>query len=103
MEKKRVRDALPDSHERAFHDTGRGNFFLSTHGLEERRLGRAIGVVYLTESERMSHYFHSTLSQQFDAVLHFDETRALEPLDRASQRVSLQKSGEVPETYPVGV
>jgi erythromycin esterase-like protein len=98
-EKKRVRDALAGSHERAFHETGRGNFFLSTQGLEERRLGRAIGVVYLPESERTSHYFHSTLAQQFDAVLHFDETRALEPLDRASQRIT----GEVPETYPVGV
>ena len=99
VEKKRVRDALAGSHERAFHDSGAGNFYVATDGLQERRLGRAIGVVYLPESERMSHYFHSTLAGQFDAVLHFDETRAVEPLDRASQRVT----GEAPETYPVGV
>jgi erythromycin esterase-like protein len=36
--------------------------------------------VYLPQSERFSHYFDARLSQQFDAVLHFDETEAVEPL-----------------------
>jgi hypothetical protein len=31
-------------------------------------------------------------------VLHFDETRALEPLERIAAR-----TGEAPETFPVGV
>jgi hypothetical protein len=39
------------------------------------------------------------LSEQFDAVLHFDETQALEPLERSSEWVT----GELPETYPFAV
>ena len=34
--------------------------------------------------------------QQFDLLIHLDETRALEPLERES----LWETGEVPETYP---
>ena len=45
------------------------------------RLKRAIGVLYLPESERNSRYFHARLPEQFDFVLHFDETRAVEPLE----------------------
>jgi erythromycin esterase-like protein len=60
------------------------------------RLQRAIGVIYRPETERMSHYFHARLAQQFDAVLHFDETRALAPLERTS----LWDGGEAPETFP---
>jgi hypothetical protein len=50
----------------------------------------------MPQSERVSHYFHAQLPDQFDAVLHFDETRAVEPLERAS----VWEHGEVPETYP---
>jgi hypothetical protein len=32
-------------------------------------------------------------------VLHFDETRALEPLERSAK----WEKGELPETYPSGV
>ena len=59
-------------------------------------LERAIGVIYLPESERLSHYFEATLAEQFDAVIHVDETRALEPLERTSE----WEAGEVPQTYP---
>ena len=97
-ERKRVRDALPGSWEHAFHEAGLRNFYLPFVESGERRLERAIGVVYLPQSERMSHYFHATLAEQFDAVLHFDETRALEPLERIAAR-----TGEAPETFPVGV
>ena len=67
--------------------------------LREPRLERAIGVVYRPETERQSHYFHASLSAQFDAVLHFDQTRAVEPLERAAEG----EAGEVPETFPTGV
>lgn len=97
-ERMRVRDALPASHEQAFHEMGVRNFYVATRELRERRLERAIGVVYLPQSERMSHYFHASLAGQFDVVLHFDETRALEPLERVAEQ-----AGEAPETYPVGV
>jgi hypothetical protein len=56
-------------------------------------------VIYLPESERISHYFHARLADQFDAVIHFDKTRAVEPLERTSQ----WEAGEFPETYPFAV
>jgi erythromycin esterase-like protein len=63
------------------------------------RLQRAIGVIYRPETERASHYFHASLPQQFDAVLHFDRKRAVEPLERAV----MWEESEVPETFPSGV
>lgn len=71
---------------------------LATRALADRRLERAIGVIYLPETERLSHYFYSSLPQQFDAVLHFDETHAVEPLEM----IPRWRTGE-PETYPIGV
>jgi erythromycin esterase-like protein len=67
--------------------------------LHERRLERAIGVVYRPESERVSQYFHADLPAQFDAILHFDKTRAVEPLERTGW----QKDQEAPETFPSGI
>jgi erythromycin esterase-like protein len=67
--------------------------------LNQRRLERAIGVIYLPESERVSHYFNARLADQFDAVIHLDQTRAVEPLERTSK----WEVGELPETYPFAV
>jgi erythromycin esterase-like protein len=104
-ERKRVRSGLKGSYEELFHNTGLPRFLLSLRdgskvvkALRERRLERAIGVIYLPATERMSHYFHARLADQFDAVLHFDETQALEPLERTPQ----WETDEVPETYPFG-
>jgi len=55
-------------------------------------------VIYLPQTERISHYFHARLSEQFDVVLHFDETLAVEPLDRTTQWEVGET--EIPETYP---
>jgi erythromycin esterase-like protein len=68
-------------------------------GLHEPRLERAIGVIYRPETERQSHYFYARLPDQFDAVLHFDETRAVEPLERTAH----WEAGEAPETFPSGI
>lgn len=102
-ERKHVRPALPGSYEALFHETEVPNFLLPLRGkekvaslLREPRLERAIGVIYLPRSERVSHYFHVQLPEQFDVVLHFDETRAVEPLERTAA----WEAGEVPETYP---
>jgi erythromycin esterase-like protein len=102
-ERKHVRPALPGSYEAIFHQAGIPNFLLSLDGkqeatsfLQEPRLERAIGVIYLPGSERVSHYFHAQLTDQFDVILHFDETRAVEPLERTVT----WEAGEVPETYP---
>jgi erythromycin esterase-like protein len=62
-------------------------------------LERAIGVIYRPETERVSHYFHADLPKQFDAVIHFDRTRAVRPLDP----VSSWTQEDVPETYPEGL
>ncbi len=101
-ERKRVRPALPASCEAIFHDTGLDRFLLrdrTIDGLREPRLERAIGVIYRPETERISHYFRARLADQFDAVLHFDETRAVEPLERNAE----WEKGEVPETFPFAV
>jgi erythromycin esterase-like protein len=71
----------------------------ATRLLGERRLQRAIGVIYRPESERESHYYEACLPQQFDAMIHLDETRALKPLERNSEWLN----GELPETYPEGL
>jgi erythromycin esterase-like protein len=62
-------------------------------------LERAIGVIYRPGTERWSHYFHARLADQFDAVIHFDETRAVEPLERTPQ----WSKRELPETFPTGL
>jgi erythromycin esterase-like protein len=103
--RKHVRPSLAASYERLFHEVGISRFLLRLRtdaelatALEGPRLERAIGVLYLPETERQSHYFHARLSEQFDYVLHFDETRAVEPLERTA----LWESGEMAETYPSG-
>ena len=67
--------------------------------LLESRLERAIGVIYRPDTERESHYFYARLPDQFDAVLHFDETRAVEPFDYSAK----WEEGELPETFPFAV
>jgi erythromycin esterase-like protein/predicted phosphoribosyltransferase len=94
-----VRRALPGSWEELFHEQGLPGFLVDTAGMHGRRLERAIGVVYRPETERISHYFHARLADQFDAVIHLDATHAVEPLERTSE----WERGELPETYPWGV
>jgi erythromycin esterase-like protein/predicted phosphoribosyltransferase len=105
-ERKVVRPALNGSIEELLHETGRSEFFVSalispeaTDPLSAVRLGRAIGVIYRPETERQSHYFHVRPADQFDAMIHIDQTRALEPLEVNS----LWIAGETPETYPTGL
>ena len=105
-ERKRVRPAHPDSYEHLFHATRIPEFYLPLRqhrpileGLPQRALERAIGVIYRPETELQSHYFAARLIDQFDAIYHYDETRAVEPLERSA----MWERGEVPETYPSGV
>ncbi len=106
-EQKQVRPALSDSFEALFHATYipaflmvlREDRFLSGI-LNQERLERAIGVVYLPQSERVSHYFHARLADQFDAIIHLDQTSALQPLEITSEP---KEAGEVPETYPSAI
>jgi erythromycin esterase-like protein len=105
-ERKRVRPALAGSYEALFHAAQRVRFLLVWNAgdtvaerLRARRLERAIGVIYRPDTERQSHYFGARLPDQFDAVLHFDETKALEPLETTAE----WEAGEVPETFPFAV
>ncbi|MGZ4690706.1 MAG: erythromycin esterase family protein [Acidimicrobiia bacterium] len=104
-ERKRVRPALAQSHEALLHAVRQPSFWVPTHGgiarevLKGPRLERAIGVIYRPETERRSHYFDALMASQYDAVVHWDVTRALEPLER---NVHWDR-GEPPETYPSGI
>jgi erythromycin esterase-like protein/predicted phosphoribosyltransferase len=98
-ERKRVRPALPGSWEELFHEQEDARFLLDPVRVPGRRLERAIGVIYQPQTERVSHYFQARLAEQFDAVIHLDETTALQPLERTSE----WDEGELPETYPTGV
>ncbi|HEX6315485.1 MAG TPA: erythromycin esterase family protein [Gemmatimonadaceae bacterium] len=102
-QRRTVRPALGGSYEALFHDAGVENFYLDLGVPDEARamldvprLQRAIGVIYRPETERMSHYFRTRLTKQFDAVFHYDHTRAVEPLERTG----LWTRGEFPDTYP---
>jgi erythromycin esterase-like protein len=104
-ERKRVRPALSGSYEALFHALQTARFLLTWRdddaiaGLRGPRLERAIGVIYSPETQLQSHYFQARLTDQFDAVLHFDETRAVEPLETTAE----WEAGEVPETFPFAV
>jgi len=103
-ERKLVRPALPGSYEALFHETGERRFLVDLGGeaaetLRGPLLERAIGVIYRPETERVSHYFRADLAGQFDAVVHIDESRAVEPLERSAG----WEPGEPPETYPTAL
>jgi erythromycin esterase-like protein/predicted phosphoribosyltransferase len=106
-ERKTVRPGLPNSVEELFHETDSNAFYVkmrdggrpSAEPLDDVWLGRAIGVIYLPATERQSHYFHVRPADQFDAMIHIDNTRALEPLELTSEWIA----GELHETYPTGL
>ena len=105
-ERKVVRPALNGSVEELFHEVERSEFLISpmlsraaAEPLDMVRLGRAIGVIYLPDTERQSHYYHVRPGEQFDALIHLDRTTALEPLEAGSEWIA----GETPETYPTGL
>lgn len=98
--------ALSDSYEDLFHRSGVGSFLLPLRdpgealgALREARLHRAVGVVYRPQSERGSHYYYARLPSQFDAVIHFDETHAVRPLETVGAWDTL----DPPDTWPAGV
>ena len=104
-ERKNVCPGHRESYEALFHDVDLPRFYLDlrrseiSSALRDERLERAIGVIYRPDTELISHYFNARLSDQFDAVLHFDHTRAVEPLERTVE----WELGEVEETFPSGL
>jgi erythromycin esterase-like protein len=106
-ETKRVRDALSGSVEDILHRVGHPEFLLNLrdrpevrHLLEEPRISRFIGVIYRPDAERQSHYYEVCLPDEFDAVIHLDETSALQPLPETK---AWQPELHQDETYPTGL
>jgi erythromycin esterase-like protein len=104
-QRRRVRRGLSGSYEALFHETGLsrlqldlGNAALKAD-LRGPLLQRAIGVIYRPETERLSHYFNARLSDQFDWMIHIDQTRALAPLEPGVR----WHHDEPPETWPSGL
>lgn len=84
---KQVNPGLEGSYEELFHNIKYENFLLNlrNHKMLENylhipRLQRAIGVIYRPETERASHYYFTRLPYQFDSIIHFDRTTAIQPL-----------------------
>ena len=107
--RERVRPGLPGSWEELFHGTGLPRFMLTSTaikraiGEQAERLHRAIGVVYRPETERRSHYYHARLADQYDIVIHIDETHAVHPLDTPQRVTEPTAEAEPPETFPSGI
>ncbi|MDR3510623.1 MAG: erythromycin esterase family protein [Caulobacteraceae bacterium] len=100
-----VRPSRTDSYEALCHETGLARFLLDLRPgrhdalrgeLSAPRLERYIGVVYRPDTERLSHYAHACLPEQYDGFVWFDQTRAVTPLPTQI------RSGE-DETYPFGL
>lgn len=105
-EHKRIVPSRGDSIEGLLHATGLRRFLLPlrddarlARALDRPLLERAIGVIYRPATELQSHYFEAQVAHQFDALIHVDRTRALEPLERGAQ----WRDAEAPETYPEGL
>ena len=102
---KTVRPSRPDSYEALCHETGVSRFLIDLRPgrheslrseLSEPRLERYIGVIYRPDTERISHYAHARLSEQYDGFVWFDETRAVTPLPTPIR-------SHEDETYPFGL
>jgi erythromycin esterase-like protein len=93
-ERKWLRPAQADSVEDLLHQAGEKELMLS--------FARPSPAATLSASRRpngKSYYFPARVAEQFDAVIHIDETRALEPIERTAG----WEQGEFPETYPFAV
>lgn len=107
VQHKRVQASRPDSIEGLMHAACPRRCLLPLRGgsaqlravLAQPLLERAIGVIYRPDTERWSHYFHASVSRQFDALVHFDTTRAVLPLEVEQP----WEHAEEAETYPSGL
>ncbi|MBE9560340.1 MAG: erythromycin esterase family protein, partial [Proteobacteria bacterium] len=96
MKVMQLQPSQKDSYERLFHEVKTDNFMLplrntvSSNPVQDltrkkllaKRLQRAVGTTYDPEAELIKHYIYATLPRQFDEYIWFDETRAVQPLNR---------------------
>jgi erythromycin esterase-like protein len=111
-EHKAVNPSRGDSVEGLLHAVGTDRFLLPlrdeaalARALDAPLLERAIGVIYRPDTERQSHYFHAQVARQFDALIHVDRTRAVEPLEADEPWTAgrAAHAHEAPETWPQGL
>lgn len=105
METKDIRPPRADSYEALCHNVDLERFlwdFKKQHDprflslVNQQRLQRYIGVIYRSETERASHYSYANLSDQYDAFVWFDTTRAVTALPTLTNTTE-------DETYPFGL
>jgi protein-L-isoaspartate(D-aspartate) O-methyltransferase len=81
--------SIEGSYERVFHESGVPAFTLPLANprrpsvrdeLAPALLERAVGIVSSPDMGRLSQYFHAVLPRQFDELIWFDETSAIDPL-----------------------
>jgi protein-L-isoaspartate(D-aspartate) O-methyltransferase len=110
MEIMAVRPSHSRSYEHLCHETGIERFLLPlrapghpelTRRLSERKLERAIGVIYRPKTELESHYFPAALPRQFDEWIWLDETEAVTPITEEIRATMVERG--VPDTYPFGL
>jgi erythromycin esterase-like protein len=83
--------ALPESHAGVLHGAAllsSPDFFVllgdeAPSALHAERQERYIGVIYLPQSELMSHYLSARLAEEYDVVVHLDRTSGVRALDNA--------------------
>ncbi|MFB9990525.1 erythromycin esterase family protein [Deinococcus oregonensis] len=101
---KDVQPGLSGSLEGHLHQVGLPAYWLDMHSpqvneqLNTRRLQRFIGVIYRPQTERWSHYVMTCPTAMYDALLHFETTQALTPLETEPG----DEEEEIPDTYPSG-
>jgi erythromycin esterase-like protein len=93
--------SLPESWGAVMREAGPERFLLDiraakaplAEALGEKRIERYIGVVYLRESEIVSHYISSAIGQEYDAFIWLEETLAVAPL-------AIEELKALPEGHP---
>lgn len=105
-ERRIVKPAREENLEAFLHQLGKKAFMANLReagplrdALLVARPQRAIGTVYRPQSELLSHTVNARPAKQFDVLIHLDQTRAVEPLERTPE----WEEGEVTETYPFAV
>jgi erythromycin esterase-like protein len=94
-----LRPAVAGSYEEYLHRLDLRRVVLEPVGLPGQLRERAIGIIHRPQDERLLHYFDARLGAEFDLVVHLDETRAVEPLERMGE----WERNELPATYPWGL
>lgn len=99
-ERMQLPPSIAGSYEHLFHATGLERFVVSTSqaggALGAPRFERMVGAVYQPQSRDRGEYVHASMAGQFDAVVHVDQTAALqsfdEPLSESDDRAKKHRN-----------